>query len=487
MSNQNKNLWKSFGGKGFSAEHAEYAERAACDENGNSLKLTILNNERVTQIGGLTVGSDAPDLTNYYYKPANAPELAVYQNNNNVGSLVGSVGNINDNNINAEFYLQWGSAKRHICTVYTNAPYGSFLAFGINSNQAEKRYLLPPPTKAVKYAQTNASGQIIWGDAPLNYSSVDDGSPTPSVNGMFNMEVRKGDSSTAAVRVMTQTGRNGYLGHLLDEPTEGVIPVGKVNAGGSKGYLLRTPEQLGILNKIESISVNGSAVQPDANKNVDITVPAIPSSTVLDAGKLLAVDSTGNPAWKSLLKMTVVTDENGDSITDETGDPISDEREIDLWGTFDGIGFSALADKNGDDITETYATKHELAGYQTKLSYRISQGENRNEQLPGIAEPAKVYIFDNNKVTAFAWNLGGTIRLMCDIEEPYTANFAVEFNVTGSDATVEVYLKQKNLNGTYTTIKAKPSISAGSAVSSGKFYQLTCVGNCWTMAEFDES
>ena len=52
MSNQNKNLWKSFGGKGFSAEYADYAIRASDDVNGTSLTLTIdSESDTVTHIG----------------------------------------------------------------------------------------------------------------------------------------------------------------------------------------------------------------------------------------------------------------------------------------------------------------------------------------------------------------------------------------------------------------------------------------------------
>lgn len=50
------NLWTDFGGKGFSAKHAEYAERASTDVIGHDLTLTVTNNE-ITEIGGKPISA----------------------------------------------------------------------------------------------------------------------------------------------------------------------------------------------------------------------------------------------------------------------------------------------------------------------------------------------------------------------------------------------------------------------------------------------
>lgn len=52
------NLWTDFGGKGFSAKHAEYAERASTDVVGHDLSLTI-ESDKVTAIGGKIIGVGA--------------------------------------------------------------------------------------------------------------------------------------------------------------------------------------------------------------------------------------------------------------------------------------------------------------------------------------------------------------------------------------------------------------------------------------------
>jgi len=57
---QNIDMWTSFDGKGFSAKHAEYAERATTDEMGNDLTLTVESN-KVTAIGGKLISAVAPD------------------------------------------------------------------------------------------------------------------------------------------------------------------------------------------------------------------------------------------------------------------------------------------------------------------------------------------------------------------------------------------------------------------------------------------
>lgn len=62
-------------------------------------------------------------------------------------------------------------------------------------------------------------------------------------------------------------------------------------------------------------------------------------------------------------------------------------------------------------------------------------------------------------------------------------NFAVKITSTAqTDGTVNVYKKE---NGIYTPLM--PSVAGGATVEAGKTYQLTCVGDCWTLAEFEES
>lgn len=59
-------------------------------------------------------------------------------------------------------------------------------------------------------------------------------------------------------------------------------------------------------------------------------------------------------------------------------------------------------------------------------------------------------------------------------------NFAVEITA-GAAVTLTV---TKTVGSTTTTLKQ--SVAGGNELESGKFYQLTCVGSCWTVAEFEQ-
>lgn len=66
-----------------------------------------------------------------------------------------------------------------------------------------------------------------------------------------------------------------------------------------------------------------------------------------------------------------------------------------------------------------------------------------------------------------------------DVNPP---NFAVKIvSTAATDGTVTVY---KKANGLYAPLM--PSVAGGTTVEAGKTYQLTCVGDCWTLAEFED-
>lgn len=71
-----------------------------------------------------------------------------------------------------------------------------------------------------------------------------------------------------------------------------------------------------------------------------------------------------------------------------------------------------------------------------------------------------------------------TLTLNVNVGASEVPNFAVE--VTPSvDVTLTV---TKTVGNTTTTLN--PSTAGGNSLTTGKLYQLTCVGNCWTLAEF---
>ena len=71
-----------------------------------------------------------------------------------------------------------------------------------------------------------------------------------------------------------------------------------------------------------------------------------------------------------------------------------------------------------------------------------------------------------------------TLTLNVNVDSGEVPNFAVE--ITPSvDVTLTV---TKTVGNTTTTLN--PSVSGGNSLTTGKLYQVTCVGSCWTLAEF---
>ena len=126
--------------------------------------------------------------------------------------------------------------------------------------------------------------------------------------------------------------------------------------------------------------------------------------------------------------------------------------------------------------TRNVLFKNASNGYATNADGFVEVSNNRNgvytysgntggNSLDFLAD------FDNN--TAIS-----SVRFS-DINPP---NFAVKIvSTAATDGTVTVYKKQ---NGLYTPLM--PSVAGGTTVEAGKTYQLTCVGDCWTLAEFEE-
>ena len=72
-----------------------------------------------------------------------------------------------------------------------------------------------------------------------------------------------------------------------------------------------------------------------------------------------------------------------------------------------------------------------------------------------------------------------TVQTLTVLANAGTPNFALEIDNTGNSNDVTVTVKDST---GMTTLNA--SAAGGNTVGSGKYYQLTCVGNCWTLAEF---
>ena len=196
---------------------------------------------------------------------------------------------------------------------------------------------------------------------------------------------------------------------------------------------------------------------------------------------VLAGDSTGAKEWKALTKApwgTVITDAENNPMLDENGNSIYDENEVELWISFDGVNFGAeraVADVEGNAFIDTYAKKTELpdvSRFQQKL-------------VPASAEASASVTVANNKVSSIELASEHSISAMaisCAVAAGESPNFAVE--IDNKSATVDCTVSLAvTVGGVSKTMKLAASTGTAT-VEKGKFYQLTCVGSCWTLAEF---
>lgn len=116
----------------------------------------------------------------------------------------------------------------------------------------------------------------------------------------------------------------------------------------------------------------------------------------------------------------------------------------------------------------------------SELSYLNSQLKNGTA---GFDPTDGLVSAPNNRNLTYTYTGTNTLNFVVSPIDGMAANFAVKITSTAqTDGTVAVY---KKANGLYTPLK--PSIAGGTTVEAGKTYQLTCVGDCWTLAEFEES
>lgn len=83
----------------------------------------------------------------------------------------------------------------------------------------------------------------------------------------------------------------------------------------------------------------------------------------------------------------------------------------------------------------------------------------------------------NNALSTLA-TAQATLTLNVNVGASDVPNFAVEVTPS-ADCTLTV---TKTVGNTTTTLN--PSVAGGNSLTTGKKYQVTCVGSCWTLAEF---
>lgn len=72
-----------------------------------------------------------------------------------------------------------------------------------------------------------------------------------------------------------------------------------------------------------------------------------------------------------------------------------------------------------------------------------------------------------------------TVSALTVLANSGVPNFALVIDNSGNSNNVTITVKDSTDTTTF-----MQSVSAGNEVTAGKIYQLTCVGNCWTLAEF---
>ena len=415
----NKDLWNEYNGKGFSAEHAKYAERATRDEDGNDIVDTYaLKNAIPTVMTGATsqaAGTSglvpaptveekdkflkgdgtwtAPpevNLANYYYdEHGNGLSAKRTRGNKPYGStsLVGGAGNMNTYDLSATFFIDWGGIARPFFSVSTADSGASRIGFGTNAGHSSSaRYLLPPPV-ANKYAKTNAEGKIVWGD-----------------------------------------------------------------------------------------------------------VPSLPSPSIDDS--LLLGQSDGSKTWTALARDvfgTVLLDNNDEPMLDENEKPMYDADSTDeLWTTFANHEFGArrtYEDQDGNNIKATYATKSSVDTLTADLETAL---DTLNDTIETVSHAGMYDLgtkteadLNNGKLAIGCGNSNTeltltTVSALTVLANSGVPNFALLVDNSGNSNDVTVTVKDSNDATTF-----YQSTAAGNKVSAGKICQITCVGKCWTLAEFE--
>ena len=88
----------------------------------------------------------------------------------------------------------------------------------------------------------------------------------------------------------------------------------------------------------------------------------------------------------------------------------------------------------------------------------------------------KLAIGAGNSTTKLTLTTVSTLTVLANSGVP---NFALVIDNSGNSNNVTITVKDSTDTTTFLQ-----SVSAGNVATAGKIYQLTCVGNCWTLAEF---
>ena len=168
-----------------------------------------------------------------------------------------------------------------------------------------------------------------------------------------------------------------------------------------------------------------------------------------------------------------------------------------LWTEYNGKGFGAeyadyaaraTKDEDGNVITATYATKASVdslessvetaLGELNEIMETVSHGGmyDLGDKTESDLDSGKLAIGCGNSTTTLTLTTVNAVTILANSGVP---NFALLIDNSDNSNAVTVTVKDSTDTATFLY-----SVSAGNEVTAGKIYQLSCVGKCWTLAEF---
>ena len=161
------------------------------------------------------------------------------------------------------------------------------------------------------------------------------------------------------------------------------------------------------------------------------------------------------------------------------------DSKVSQIGGKDISATSAEQDASGNVITETYVTKDMIDGLETAL-------DTLNDTIETVSHAGMYDLgtkteadLSNGKLAIGCGNSNTeltltTVNALTILANSGVPNFALLVDNSGNSNDVTVTVKDSTDTTTF-----YQSTAAGNKVSAGKICQITCVGKCWTLAEFE--
>lgn len=235
----------------------------------------------------------------------------------------------------------------------------------------------------------------------------------------------------------------------------------------------------------------GQVLTFDGSVNAPVwhTISEIPASTSADSGKVLKVGSTGTPSWGNEIfiatyNVTPFADilaakNNGASVFLDAG-PFGSGPMMSLFNISDTFAyFTTVAPGTASSPSNLWTVEVSTNGTTDTWSSIIVNNCAQLGSMTIETDSSPVIITGlNNGFATMSLNRS-SFTLIVRVNDGEVVNFALEIeNSQSCQLTI-----QKQVGNTTTTLKH--SAAAGNTLEANKTYQVTAVGNCWTLAEFE--